>query len=89
MPQDYYTIQTTLNPGVWINVDAAEYELLSGAGLIEGVPIGPQPAGIDSVIAGRISDTTSQTYAAGRSAFTLRATTLPPTAPAIGDVWIS
>jgi hypothetical protein len=60
----YYTIQTTLNPGVWVNVDEDEYESLLEQDLIEGEPLGPfDPSVQDAVMAEILADVNSASRA--------------------------
>lgn len=60
-----YTIQTTMNPGVNIDVGAAEYERLLELGLVLNAPADPQPANhFDAEVASYVNDPTKLTHAA-------------------------
>ena len=70
MPLAFYEIQTTLRPGVTIQVDEDEYLRLLEQGLIEGVPVGPiLPAVFDEEIAERFVDPLSATRAAADAVY--------------------
>jgi hypothetical protein len=71
-------------------VDRGEYERLLELGLLINAPAEPDsPDHFSQEIADAFSDVDGPAYAAGRAAFTLRATSVPPVNPAVGDVWIS
>jgi len=60
-----HTIQTTMNPGVNIDVDDAEYERLRDLGLILNYVADPQPANhFDAEMASYVNDPTKLTHAA-------------------------
>lgn len=87
-----YLVQLTNDPEPrpFYEVDPAEYERLLDLGLVVNAPADPTPPDLfDQEMADELLDTTSASYAAGRAQFTLRATTLPPSNPAVGDVWIT
>jgi hypothetical protein len=85
-----YVIQTTLNPGVDITVDDAEYERLHNLGLILNDPVPPEePTFFDDAVAALINDTTSATWSAGKGQFTLNRQSVAPSSPYIGQVWVS
>lgn len=91
-PGPTYIVQlsTDPEPRPTYEVSAGDYERLLELGLVVGGPAEPTPPDhFDDEVAALINDITSGTYAAGRAAFTARATTLPPSNPAIGDLWFS
>lgn len=70
-------------------VDRGEYERLLDLGLVLNAPA--EAESIDHFsqeIADAFADVDGPAYLAGRTAFTLRATSTPPVNPVVGDVWI-
>jgi len=77
-------------PRPYYEVDEGEYQRLLELGLLVNEVADPaDPDIFSNEMAAEFTDTTSAAYLAGRSAFTLRATSTPPANPAVGDVWIS
>lgn len=71
-------------------VDEGEYERLLDLGLVVNAPAEPSPVDLfDTEISEQLLDPTSASYAAGRSSFTPRATTLPPSDPVEGELWFT
>lgn len=95
-PGEIYTVQLTSDPAdengnrPTYDVDRGEYERLLELGLVVNAPAQPQAADTFSQeVADVLLDEEGPAYAAGRAAFTLRATSTPPPNPVVGDVWIS
>jgi hypothetical protein len=91
-PGPTYIVQlaTDPEPRPTYEVNAGEYERLLELGMLVGGPAEPAPPDLfDQEVAQLINNLNSVTYASGRAQFTPRATTLPPSNPAIGDLWFS
>lgn len=72
------------------DVDDGEYERLTDLGIVVNAVANPNPAGLfDAEVAALMTDTGSDTYAAGRSAFTPRAQSIAPASPAVGELWVT
>lgn len=85
-----YILQTTINPGVNIEVDEAEKVRLHDLGLILNDIADPVTTNeFDDAVSGLINDTTSETWAAGKGQFTLNRQSVAPSSPYVGQVWVS
>lgn len=85
-----YILQTTINPGVNVEVDEAEKDRLHDLGLILNDIASPVTTNIfDTDVAALINDQTSATWSAGKGQFTLNRQSVAPSSPYVGQVWIS